>query len=171
MKINDIVRLKDNRAILGELKAIDDSDIATVVLTDGGTEVKVSINALIIEPEAKNPHFEDRVVHILGEEYRILFKEDKDDMKITTADGYVDFSTKRITVGVFEYSTDSVRDLETYTRKVMRHEIVHAFLRESGIWNNSHSTKSWATDEELTDWIAIQSPKLHMAFKEAGCDE
>ena len=92
-------------------------------------------------------------------------------MKITTADGYVDFSTKRITVGVFEYSTDSVRDLETYTRKVMRHEIVHAFLRESGIWNNSHSTKSWATDEELTDWIAIQSPKLHRAFKEAGCDE
>ena len=171
MKLNDIVRLKNNRTILGEVKALDDMDIATVILLAGGTEIKVAINDLIVEAGANNPHFEDRVVHIFGEEYRILFKDVKDDIKLDTADGYVDFSDKRITIEIYEYCTDSIRDLERYTKKVMRHEIVHAFLNESGIWNNSHSSKSWATDEEMTDWIAMQAPKLFRAFKEAGCDE
>jgi len=171
VKINDIVRLKSNREVLGEVKAIDDNDIATVILLGGGTEVKVAINDLVVETGAKNPHFEDRVVHILGEEYKIFFKEDKDDIKISTADGYVDFSDRRIVIGVFEYCTDSIRDLEAYTRKVMRHEIIHAFLRESGIWNNTHTSKNWAVDEEIVDWIALQAPKLFRAFKEAGCDE
>lgn len=27
------------------------------------------------------------------------------------------------------------------------------------------------TRKEMVDWMAIQEPKLHKAFKEAGCDE
>lgn len=169
MKIGDVVRLKSNKTILGEIKAIDDSDIATVVLLNGGTEVKVDICDLIVEAGAINPKFDARVVHILGVTYKILFKEDSEDFKITTADGYMDHSEKRIVIGVFEYSTDSVRDLSHYTKKVMRHEIVHAFLYESGIWSNAHSSKNWATDEEIVDWLAIQAPKLFEAFKEAEC--
>ena len=169
MKIGDVVRLKDNRSVLGEVKAMDDMDIATVELLDGSTQVKVAMSDLIVEAGANNPHFEDRVVHILGSEYKIHFREDIDDVKISTADGYMDHYDKKIVIGVFEYSTNSVRDLTSYTKKVMRHEIVHAFLFESGIWNNSHSVKDWATDEEITDWIAIQAPKLFEAFKEAGC--
>jgi hypothetical protein len=169
MKVGDIVRLKSNRSVLGEVKALDDMDMATVLLLDGGTEVKVAMIDLIVENGAVNPHFEDRVVHILGVEYKICFREDKDDAKISTADGYMDHYHKRIVVGIFEYCTNSVRDLTAYTKKVMRHEIVHAFLYESGLWSNSHNAKDWATDEEITDWIAIQAPKLYEAFKEAGC--
>ena len=45
----------------------------------------------------------------------------------------------------------------------MRHEIIHAFLCESGLAENS----DWATNEELVDWIAIQAPKLIKAWKDA----
>lgn len=48
-------------------------------------------------------------------------------------------------------------------------EIIHAFLYESGMWNNSGSTNCWGMDETITDWIAIQSPKLFRTFKEADC--
>lgn len=155
---------------MGEVQAIDDYDIVTFRLLDGGI-VKVPITDLIVEENAKEPHMEDRVVHILGTEYKILFRDKEQDPKLNTCDGYADFTVKEIVVAKTEYCENSVRDLEAYSRKIMRHEIAHAFLYESGLWNNSHSSKSWAMEEELTDWIAIQAPKMFKAFKEAGCEE
>ena len=48
---------------------------------------------------------------------------------------------------------------------MLRHEIVHAFLYESGLDVSSE----WARNEEIVDWIALQTPKLQKAFEEAGC--
>lgn len=42
---------------------------------------------------------------------------------------------------------------------MIRHELVHAFLFESGL-----SVNSWADNEEIVDWIAIQFPKLQAGF-------
>ena len=61
-------------------------------------------------------------------------------------------------------------DLVAYQRKVIRHEIVHAFLYESGLWQNSYGSKCWAQNEEMVDWFAIQEPKIHSAYIEAGCE-
>lgn len=41
--------------------------------------------------------------------------------------------------------------------------------RKSGIWNNSSSSEAWGCNEEITDWFAIQSPKILNAFLEAEC--
>lgn len=46
-------------------------------------------------------------------------------------------------------------------------EIVHAFLLESGLDENSE----WARNEELVDWIAIQGPKIWKAWQEADAVE
>jgi hypothetical protein len=62
----------------------------------------------------------------------------------------------------------SVDNLEPYCKKVLRHEIIHAFMYESGLWENSHDVEGWAQNEEMTDWIAIQFPKMQKAFEEAG---
>ena len=43
---------------------------------------------------------------------------------------------------------------------VLVHELVHAFLYESGLSINSLSPSGWASNEEMTDWMAIQGPKL-----------
>ena len=57
-------------------------------------------------------------------------------------------------------------DLEHYKRKVIRHELLHAVLFESGL-----SCNSWGENEEIVDWFAIQFPKLEALFQQAGCNE
>ena len=81
----------------------------------------------------------------------------------------MDQSIHTIKIAKFEQDRDSVEDLDEYRKKVLRHEIVHAFLYESGMWNCSGSTDRWGMDETITDWIAIQSPKIFEAFKEVDC--
>lgn len=82
----------------------------------------------------------------------------------------MDPMAKEILLFNFKQSIDSVKDLVAYQNKVLRHEIIHAFLYESGLWQDSYGSKCWAQNEEMVDWFAIQEPKIHKAFKEAGCD-
>ena len=111
---------------------------------------------------------QDCKVNILGTEYKVLFREEKDKPKLKHCDGYIDHSIKDIVVGIFEKDEMSVDDLESYSKKVLRHEIVHGFLYESGLWNNSGNVEVWGQSEEITDWIAIQFPKMLKAFNEVG---
>ena len=100
-------------------------------------------------------------VDVLGTEYSVIQSNKTDDMTLENCDGYCDHSVKKIVVDTFQKSPTSLENLETYTKKVIRHELVHAFLFESGL-----SCNSWADKEEIVDWIAIQFPKLLKAFKE-----
>lgn len=111
---------------------------------------------------------QDCKVNILGTEYKVLFHKEKDDLKLKNSDGYIDHSIKEIVVGIFEQHEMSIEDLESYSKKVLRHEIVHGFLYESGLWNNSENIDAWGQSEEITDWIAIQFPKMLKAFNEVG---
>lgn len=111
----------------------------------------------------------DVKVNILGVKYKVKISTEKEEPKLKKCDGYMDHSTKKIVIGKFQPSIDSIDDLKSYTKKVMRHEIIHAFLYESGLWNNSGNVEAWGQSEEMTDWIAIQSPKFFKAFSEAGC--
>ncbi len=110
----------------------------------------------------------DKKVNILGTEYTILFDVPEEDMPECSS-GCMDQSIKTIKIGKMELDRNSLQDLEAYKKKVLRHEIVHAFLYESGMWEHSGSAEAWGADETITDWIAIQSPKLFKAFEEADC--
>lgn len=111
---------------------------------------------------------EDKTVEILGTLYTIRF--DVPDEKLPKgADGCMDQSVHQIKIAKFESDRDSLMDIDEYRKQVLRHEIVHAFLYESGLWTNSGISEAWGRDETITDWIAIQSPKIFKAFKEAGC--
>lgn len=109
-----------------------------------------------------------KTVNILGTEYKIIFDVPDEEMP-EDADGCIDQSIQTIKIAEFESDRNTIQDMDSYRKKVLRHEIVHAFLYESGMWNNSGSTNCWGMDETITDWIAIQSPKLFQAFKEADC--
>lgn len=111
---------------------------------------------------------ENKKINILGTEYTIVFHTEKEDPKLETVDGYMDFSVKKIVICILEPETDSVESLHAYTQKVLRHEIIHAYFFESGVWNMSGSSDAWAKDETITDWFAIQSPKMLKTFQEAG---
>ena len=109
-----------------------------------------------------------KTVNILGTEYKIIFDVPDEEMP-EDADGCMDQSIQTIKIAEFESDRNTIQDMDSYRKKVLRHEIVHAFLYESGMWNNSGSTNCLGMDETITDWIAIQSPKLFQAFKEADC--
>ena len=100
-------------------------------------------------------------VDILGVEYTIKESNKVEDVNLENCDGYCDHSTKTIVIDTFQDSPNSLKDLETYRKLVIRHEMVHAFLFESGLGGCS-----WAKDEEIVDWIAAQFPKMLNTFKE-----
>ena len=103
-------------------------------------------------------------INILGTDYTIQTKKRSKDKRLDEMDGFCDDSVKKIVLAHLEPEPDSKQDLEAVRRKILRHEIVHAFLCESGLAENS----VWAQNEELVDWIAIQGPKLWKAWQEAG---
>jgi hypothetical protein len=114
-------------------------------------------------------------VNILGTEYKVL-KHNYDEIKAfekSDINGYCDTVNKHIVIcnmatypGYEDESEDFCKVVEKDT---LRHEIVHSFLRESGVWANSGNVDSWATNEEMVDWIALQFPKMLKAFNETNC--
>ena len=107
-------------------------------------------------------------VEILGTEYLILKQVPENELP-ENADGCIDHTRKVIKIGLIKPEADTVADIGQYLKQVLRHEIIHGFLYESGLYTDSHYSDAWATDEEMIDWIAIQSPKIIKAFEQAGC--
>ena len=76
--------------------------------------------------------------------------------------GYCDHTVKVITVEDLVARKDDYKDvlgdLETVTNQTVRHELLHAFLRESGLGDEAE------IDEVIIDWLALQAPKIMKAF-------
>lgn len=100
-------------------------------------------------------------INILGTNYKIEKRKESEDPILNNADGYSDWTEKLIVVGIFEKDDRSLKNLKEYERKVLRHEIIHAFLDQSGLACNS----DWARNEEMIDFFAIQFPKMMEAMK------
>ena len=108
-------------------------------------------------------------VNILGSEWNVKFGNEKEYPNLTNVDGYTDLSIREIVVDDMEVSQGQIgakTDLKSYQKQVVRHEIIHAFLLESGLDSNSNSADSWAVNEEMVDWFAIQLPKIFKVFNE-----
>lgn len=105
-------------------------------------------------------------INVLGTPYEVFERNIEDDECLKDCDGYCDKTTKTIVI-MKENNDCNLGNFDVYKKKVMRHEIIHAFLFESGLsecWG--HKT---GHDETYVDWIATQFPKLLEAFREAGC--
>ena len=114
--------------------------------------------------------FADKV-SVLGQDYSIFYveKEKSNDPKFSGSDGYTEIETKEIFIEkeLFDDSEKdslTVKDLPRLGRRVIRHEIIHAFMEESGL----NEGNGWVHNEECVDWIAKQFPKMLKAFREVG---
>lgn len=105
-------------------------------------------------------------VCILGTEYSIDVCREKDDERLKDCDGYCDWTTKRIVVEEEDFGT--LEDMQEYKKKVLRHEILHAFLLESGLHECSGECEAWAANEIMVDWFARQGVKIYRAWEEAN---
>lgn len=106
--------------------------------------------------------------NILGTTYTIKELSVSEDPMLESCDGYCDKTSKKIVVSK-KAADCNLDDFECYKRKVMRHEIIHAFLFESGLHENF--THSAGHDETYVDWIAAQYPKIAAVFQTVGCAE
>ena len=106
-------------------------------------------------------------INVLGTEYKIIFENDEKEIRLKENWGFTDYHTKEIYIrnDIDKETNDSCKNLIDFKKKVLRHEILHAFLYESGLRENSKSTMAWAENEEMVDWIAIQFPKLLDVYK------
>ena len=103
-------------------------------------------------------------VNVLGTTYTVTESNGHEDVRLRQCDGYCDPTIKVCVVDVMQGGdTMDKGNLTAQKMKNIRHELIHAFLFESGLAENS-----WAGNEEIVDWIAAQFPKLAKTFEEAG---
>ena len=100
-------------------------------------------------------------VNVLVTVYRIKYVPSLDGRG-----GETDFYTKEIRISEqedvpAEFKTDNLKEMQ---RHVLRHELIHAFLFESGMDQSSAAHEAWAVNEEMIDWMAIQMPKIMAAY-------
>ena len=111
-------------------------------------------------------------VNVLGTEYSIELLTKGQDEYLKQVDGYCDKTSKRIVVREQDESDKKdvgvIDNYDVYLRTVLRHEILHAFLFESGLRNN-FSHPEWGHYETMIDWVAVQFPKILEAFKQVDC--
>lgn len=134
-------------------------------LDEGKLGIKTSQNELLIYDDTMK-------IDILGTEYRIEIHKVSEDsyMEKKGLAGYCEEENKLIVVADMSEEKYFVgmdeKAQETYRKKTLRHEIMNAFLNESGLSDSSNRFDgAWAKNEEMVDWLAIQSPKIFSTFK------
>lgn len=98
-------------------------------------------------------------VNILGTEYKVIREPFKD----KDIDCYCDYTSREIRIR--DDNVNEVGDFDELMRKQLRHEIIHAFLAESGLQSNYEHYKQFGHEETIVDWFAIQFPKMIKAFE------
>lgn len=107
----------------------------------------------------------EKKVNILGTEYTIFLQSE--DKRLANCDAFCDKTTKELHICRLDDDCD-LGNPKAYEDKLVRHEIVHAFLYESGLtecWEH----KETGHEETVVDWIATMAPKLLKAFQDAEC--
>ena len=108
-------------------------------------------------------------VEVLGTKYDLFLDvpEDKDPI-LNECSGYCDKTVKRIVV-IDKAKESNLGDWTDYRRTIMRHEIIHAFLFESGIGGDCKwDVVGEEHPEHMVEWISMQFPKLIRAFQTVG---
>lgn len=117
-------------------------------------------------------------VSILGTPWRIEVRDrmkDKD-LKDSNADGYTSFAERLIVISDLSidpiFAEDEQSFIDELMKRCLRHEIVHAFLDESGLCGDAaRFSGPWPKNEEMVDWIALQGQKIAKAWNDCGIFE
>lgn len=115
-------------------------------------------------------------VNILGTEYTITMKKynEEEAFERRSICGYCDGYIKEIVVCDMHthkgWEHEPEATIQACHKETLRHEIVHAFFNESGLTESTFAYDGgWARNEEMVEWIALQTPKMLKVFQEVGC--
>ena len=106
-------------------------------------------------------------IEILGETWEVRIQEETDERRLAECSGFTDW-TERVIVVYDGRKIGNLGNPERFMIKVLRHEIIHAFLYECGLGDDwEHVDRGH--DETMVDWIAHQLPKMSAVCKSAEC--
>lgn len=118
---------------------------------------------------------ENTMINVLGTKYQIETHKVSEDsyLEENKLSGYCGEDSKLIVIADMSeekyFSGMDELEREACRKRVLRHEIMHAFLNESGLSDSSNQYGgAWAKNEEMVDWFAIQSPKIFKIYSELG---
>lgn len=107
-------------------------------------------------------------ISILGTEYEIIEQTEEQNPKLRGSNGLCEIYSHRILLNAdIQEDELSYENFQEFKKRVLRHEIIHAFFAESGLRGNSE----YAENEELVDWIAIQLPKINKVLQQISENE
>ena len=95
---------------------------------------------------------ENKTVNILGQNYIVKFETTRTDKTLKECDGECRWYEKEIII-------DDELEPTNHKNHVIKHEIIHAFLAESGL-------KEYREDELIVDWIAWNIEKIQKVIDE-----
>ena len=111
-------------------------------------------------------------IKVLDTDYKIDYRVEKDDEYLSDWIGYCDKYLKLIVISD-DLKEESQRmgsqweeSYKLMQKKVLRHELTHAFITECGL--DGSSSGQWAGNEELIDFLAFNAHKLVKLFETAG---
>lgn len=113
-------------------------------------------------------------LEILGTEYTVEVKQYHEDKHFYDNGwgGYCGFFDNCIVLCDLhthpEYADESEKSITNAQKQCLRHEIVHAFLKESGLCDSANSCECWAINEEMVDWFAAKGKQIYSAWEAAG---
>lgn len=107
-------------------------------------------------------------VDVLGTEYSIYLDiSESEDAMLEECDGYCDKTSKRIVI--CDCAGANLDRIEDYQKYCIRHELIHAFMFESGIGGcATWDVEGQEHPEHMIEWIAMQFPKMIKAFQTVG---
>lgn len=109
----------------------------------------------------------DSKLDILGSEWDFEIRPYDDDstFKELGVSGYCQARIRKMIICDMnthpDWKSEPFYNTDAYMKETVRHEILHAFLYESGLDAGSIDVKGGgARNEEMIDWFAIQAPKI-----------
>jgi len=112
----------------------------------------------------------EKKIKIMGKKWKVIFMTEKEDKEgvLYKADGICDDSIRTIYLRDYYHRKREPTDCDDsdhIMRRNIRHEILHAYLDECGLKEDSASANAWARNEEMVDWIANLLPRVNKTLK------
>lgn len=160
-----------NYIVKGSTVQFDDKEKTTTFEDAAGSKIiakrEAIFNTCVPILKTQPEYGEDKInpvdsVSILGTPYKII----REKFGNEDIDGETDYTSHQIRI-----RTDNINklvDFDVLMKKQLRHEIIHAFMAESGLQANFEHYRQFGHDETTVDWFAIQFPKILEAFKQVG---
>ena len=118
---------------------------------------------------------EEKLFDIMGTPYTFSLEIQDEDPCLArddSIDGYCDSDLKRLVVARFDNPRSWKRKFnenwyQAHEKYLMRHEVIHAYLFESGLGTSAGVyNRSWSMNEEMIDWFALNLPKINRTIAE-----